>query len=155
MNDSKNLPTINTSETAKSTAPAHPLRAWHIMYTILGVLIVALFVVGGLQLALYEMSPARGSTAGLAVAIFLLYGVIACVALGSAALFTLPFYIMARKRVVQSGAVAVPQKKYESESLPQSSSLVRLRRSWHSLLRRTLVFSLWFSPCIHARLLLK
>jgi hypothetical protein len=33
------------------------------------------------------------------------------VALGSAALFTLPFYIMARKRVVQSGAVAVPQKK--------------------------------------------
>ena len=111
MNDSKNLPTINTSETAKSTAPAHPLRAWHIMYTILGVLIVALFVVGGLQLALYEMSPARGSTAGLAVAIFLLYGVIACVALGSAALFTLPFYIMARKRVVQSDAVAVPQKK--------------------------------------------
>lgn len=111
MNDSKNLPTINTSETAKSTAPAHPLRAWHIMYTILGVLIVALFVVGGLQLALYEMSPARGSTAGLAVAVILLYGVIACVALGSAALFTLPFYIMARKRVVQSDAVAVPQKK--------------------------------------------
>lgn len=111
MNDSKNLPTINTSETAKSTAPAHPLRAWHIMYTILGVLIVALFVVGGLQLALYEMSPARGGTAGLTVAMFLLYGVIACVALGSAALFTLPFYIMARKRVVQSDAVAVPQKK--------------------------------------------
>ena len=111
MNESKNLPTINTSETAKSTAPAHPLRAWHIMYTILGVLIVALFVVGGLQLALYEMSPARGSMAGLAVAVILLYGVIACVALGGAALLTLPFYFMARKRVVQSGAVAVPQKK--------------------------------------------
>ena len=110
MNDSKNLPTINTSETAKSTAPAHPLRAWHIMYTILGVLIVALFVVGGLQLALYEMSPARGGTAGLTVAIFLLYGVIACVALGSAALFTLPFYIMARKRVAQNIAKA-PEKK--------------------------------------------
>ena len=111
MNDLKNLTPVNISQPVKSDAPAHPLRAWHIMYTILGVLIVALFVVGGLQLALYEMSPARGSTAGLAVAIFLLYGVIACVALGSAALFTLPFYIMARKRVVQSGAVAVPQKK--------------------------------------------
>lgn len=110
MNDSKNLPTINTSETAKSTAPAHPLRAWHIMYTILGVLIVALFVVGGLQLALYEMSPARGSTAGLAVAIFLLYGVIACVALGVVALLTLPFYIMARKKVAQNIAKA-PEKK--------------------------------------------
>ena len=109
MNDSKNLPTINTSETAKSTAPAHPLRAWHIMYTILGVLIVALFVVGGLQLALYEMSPARGSTAGLAVAIFLLYGVIACVALGVVALLTLPFYIMARKKVAQN--IAKKKKK--------------------------------------------
>lgn len=111
MNDLNNLTPVNISQPVKSDAPAHPLRAWHIMYTILGVLIVALFVVGGLQLALYEMSPTRGGTAGLTVAIFLLYGVIACVALGSATLFTLPFYIMARKRVVQSGAVAVPRKK--------------------------------------------
>ena len=110
MNDSNNLTPVNISQPVKSDAHAHPLRAWHIMYTILGVLIVALFVVGGLQLALYEMSPARGSTAGLAVAIFLLYGVIACVALGSAALFTLPFYIMARKRVAQNIAKA-PEKK--------------------------------------------
>ena len=110
MNDSNNLTPVNISQLAKSDAPAHPLRAWHIMYTILGVLIVALFVVGGLQLALYEMSPARGGTAGLTVAIFLLYGVIACVALGSAALFTLPFYIMARKRVAQNIAKA-PEKK--------------------------------------------
>ena len=110
MNDSNNLTPVKISQPVKSDALAHPLRAWHIMYTILGVLIVALFVVGGLQLALYEMSPARGSTAGLAVAIFLLYGVIACVALGSAALFTLPFYIMARKRVAQNIAKA-PEKK--------------------------------------------
>ena len=110
MNDSNNLTPVEISQPANSDAPAHPLRAWHIMYTILGVLIVALFVVGGLQLALYEMSPARGGTAGLTVAIFLLYGVIACVALGSAALFTLPFYIMARKRVAQNIAKA-PEKK--------------------------------------------
>ena len=110
MNDSSNLTPVEISQPANSDAPAHPLRAWHIMYTILGVLIVALFVVGGLQLALYEMSPARGGTAGLTVAIFLLYGVIACVALGSAALFTLPFYIMARKRVAQNIAKA-PEKK--------------------------------------------
>ena len=110
MNDSNNLTPVNVSQPVNSDAPAHPLRAWHIMYTILGVLIVALFVVGGLQLALYEMSPARGGTAGLTVAIFLLYGVIACVALGSAALFTLPFYIMARKRVAQNIAKA-PEKK--------------------------------------------
>lgn len=110
MNDSSNLTPVEISQPANSDASAHPLRAWHIMYTILGVLIVALFVVGGLQLALYEMSPARGGTAGLTVAIFLLYGVIACVALGSAALFTLPFYIMARKRVAQNIAKA-PEKK--------------------------------------------
>ena len=110
MNDSNNPTPVKISQPVKSDAPAHPLRAWHIMYTILGVLIVALFVVGGLQLALYEMSPARGGTAGLTVAIFLLYGVIACVALGSAALFTLPFYIMARKRVAQNIAKA-PEKK--------------------------------------------
>ena len=111
MNDSNNLTPVKISQPVKSDAPAHPLRAWHVMYTILGVLIVALFVVGGLQLALYEMSPARGSMAGLAVAVILLYGVIACVALGGAALLTLPFYFMARKRVAQGDAVAVPQKK--------------------------------------------
>ena len=111
MNDSNNLTPVNISQLAKSDAPAHPLRAWHIMYTILGVLIVALFVVGGLQLALYEMSPARGSMAGLAVAVILLYGVIACVALGGAALLTLPFYFMARKKAAQNYAVEVPRKK--------------------------------------------
>ena len=110
MNDSKNLPTINTSETAKSIAPAHPLRAWHIMYTLLGILIIALFALGGFQIVVYETSPARGSMAGLAVAVILLYGVIACVALGVVALLTLPFYIMARKKVAQNIAKA-PEKK--------------------------------------------
>ena len=80
------------------------------MYSILGVLIVALFVVGGLQLALYETSPARGSTAGLAVALFLLYGVIACAALGAVALVTLPFYIMARRKAAPS-MVDAPKKQ--------------------------------------------
>jgi branched-subunit amino acid transport protein AzlD len=80
------------------------------MYTLLGILIIALFSLGGFQIVVYETSPARGSMAGLAVAVILLYGVIACVALGVVALLTLPFYIMARKKVAQNIAKA-PEKK--------------------------------------------
>ena len=110
MNDSNNSTSPLIQPLASNSPEPHPLRDWHIMYTILGILIVALFVVGGLQLALYETSPTRGSVAGLAVAISLLHGVIACVAVGAVALVTLPFYIMARKKVAP-GMVDVHRKQ--------------------------------------------
>ena len=110
MNSPNNNVPPYTQPSASNAPQPHPLRAWHIMYTVLGMLIVAVFVVGGLQVALYETSSARGSMAGFAVAILLLYGVVVCVALGAVALVTLPFYIMARKKVTPS-TLDVPKKQ--------------------------------------------
>jgi len=109
MSDRTEIEETSMNQEIEIADTIHPLRVWHVVYTIIGASVMSVLLAGGIIWSSYELSPWRGTNAGLTVALLLMYGLIAMVVLAVIAAILLPFYLSTRKKVLAAG-VQLPTK---------------------------------------------